>query len=132
MFRSLFVGNNFFMITTILRCIIIYFIALFVLRVMGKRQIGQMQPFELVITLIIADLATVPMADSKIPLLNGVVPLLTLAIIHFMITLVTLLCNKVNKFVNGNPIIVVDENGINEKNLKKFQYLLKNSHTNLI
>lgn len=107
------------MITTIIRCVIIYFIALFVLRLMGKRQIGQMQPFELVITLIIADLATVPMADSKIPILNGVVPLLTLVLIHFLITLLSLLCNKFNKFINGNPIIVIDENGVNEENLKK-------------
>lgn len=107
------------MVTTILRCFIIYFVALFVLRIMGKRQIGEMQPFELVITLIIADLATVPMADSKIPLLNGVVPLLTLCVIHFLITVVALKWNKFNKFVNGNPIIVIDSNGINEKNLKK-------------
>lgn len=107
------------MITTILRCFIIYFVALFVLRIMGKRQIGEMQPFELVITLIIADLATVPMADSKIPLLNGVVPLLTLCVIHFLITVIALKWNKFNKFVNGNPIIVIDSNGINEKNLKK-------------
>lgn len=119
MFKIYLTDNTFCMVTTIVRCFIIYFIALFVLRVMGKRQIGQMQPFELVITLIIADLATVPMADSKIPLLNGIVPLLTLCVIHFLITIISLLSNKFNKFINGNAIIVIDKNGIVEKNLKK-------------
>ncbi len=107
------------MIATILRCFIIYFVALFVLRIMGKRQIGEMQPFELVITLIIADLATVPMADSKIPLLNGIVPLLILCVIHFLITVIALKWNKFNQFVNGNAIVVIDSMGINENNLKK-------------
>ena len=107
------------MIATILRCFIIYFVALFVLRIMGKRQIGEMQPFELVITLIIADLATVPMSDSKIPLISGIVPLLTLCFIHFLITILALKWNKFNKFVNGSAIVVIDSCGINETNLKK-------------
>ena len=71
------------MLTIILRSIIIYLIVLFVFRIMGKRQLGQMQPFELVLTLIIADLATIPMAEISVPVLHGIVPLFTLVILHF-------------------------------------------------
>ena len=74
------------MLTTVFRVIIIYVIVLFLYRLMGKRQLGQMQPFELVLTLIIADLATIPMAEISVPVLDGIVPLFTLVIIHFLIT----------------------------------------------
>ena len=60
--------------TLIFRSIVIYLIVLFLLRIMGKRQLGEMQPFELVITLIIADIATIPMTENTIPLLQGIVP----------------------------------------------------------
>ena len=74
------------MLTTVFRVIIIYVIVLFLYRLMGKRQLGQMQPFELVLTLIIADLATIPMAEISVPVLDGIVPLFTLVIIHFLST----------------------------------------------
>ena len=107
------------MIITILRCLIIYLIALLIIRVMGKRQIAQMQPFELVITLIIADLATVPMADVSIPLFNGILPLMVLAVLHFFITLLSCKSLRIRCFFNGRPIILVTPNGIDESALKK-------------
>ena len=107
------------MITVIVRCLIIYIIALFIIRIMGKRQIAQMQPFELVITLIIADLATVPMADVSIPLINGIIPLVVLAILHFGITFISCKWLKSREFFNGKPVILVDQNGIIEDSLKK-------------
>ena len=60
------------------------------MRLMGKRQIGEMQPFELVITLIIADLATIPMAETALPLVHGIIPIITLALIHFVLTFLSL------------------------------------------
>ena len=107
------------MITVIVRCLIIYIIALLIIRIMGKRQIAQMQPFELVITLIIADLATVPMSDVSIPLVNGIVPLVVLAILHFIITFISCKCLRSREFFNGKPVILVDQNGIIEDALKK-------------
>ena len=70
------------MLTIIIRALVIYILVLFVFRLMGKRQIGQMQPFELVLTLIIADLATIPMAELSVPVLHGIIPLLTLVVAH--------------------------------------------------
>lgn len=107
------------MIVSLLRCIIIYFVVLIVIRVMGKRQIAQMQPLDVVITLIIADLATIPMSDQSIPFFNGIVPLLVLTVVHFFITFASCKSLGIRHIVNGKPIILVSPDGILETNIKK-------------
>ena len=91
---------------------------LFLLRIMGKRQIGQLQPYEFVVTLIIADLATVPMSDTALPLLHGIIPLLTLVCLHFVFTFLEKKSIYIRKVFNGKPVVLIDPNGINYKNLK--------------
>mgnify|MGYP001625158566 CR=1 FL=1 len=107
------------MLTLIIRSIIIYIIVLIVFRLMGKRQLGQMQPFELVLTLILADLATIPMSEISIPLMHGIVPLLALLVIHYVITIITRISPKFSELISGKPVIVIDQNGINYKAVKK-------------
>lgn len=107
------------MITLVLRSIIIYIIVLFSVRLMGKRQIGDLQPFELVATLIIADLACVPMSDTSVPIMFGIVPLFTLVILHQIFTFLNRKSLAIRKFLNGRPIIIIDEMGINYEALKK-------------
>ena len=107
------------MLTIIIRAIIIYILVLFVFRIMGKRQIGQMQPYELVLTLIIADLATIPMAEVGVPVLHGIVPLLTLVILHFVLSQLSKLSPKVAKFISGKPVIVVNPKGIDYVAMKR-------------
>lgn len=105
--------------TIIIRSILIYTIVLFLIRIMGKRQIGEMQPFELVITLVIADLATIPMAEPAIPLIHGIIPLLALTCLHYLLSL---LCRKstwFRKVINGKPIILVSPDGIDFQALQK-------------
>ena len=106
------------MLTIVLRVVIIYFIVLFLYRLMGKRQLGEMQPFELVLTLIIADLATVPMAEVSVPVLHGIVPLLTLVLLHFVLTFLSSKSNKFSRFLSGKPVIVINPDGIDYKALK--------------
>ena len=96
-----------------------YGIILFLIRIMGKRQIGEMQPFELVITLIIADLATIPMAETQLPLIQGIIPLLTLVCIHYLICLLSRKSVMFRKIFSGKPVILIDPNGINFENLRK-------------
>lgn len=103
----------------IVRCILIYLVALLVIRVMGKRQIAQMQPFELVITLIIADLATIPMSDISIPLINGIIPLLVLCLLHFLITYISCKSVRMRKIFNGKPLIMINPDGIVEDAISK-------------
>lgn len=106
------------MLTIVLRAIIIYLVVLFLYRIMGKRQLGQMQPFELVLTLIIADLATIPMAEVSVPVLHGIVPVFTLVILHFVLTFFSSVSNKFASFLSGKPVIVINPDGIDHKALK--------------
>lgn len=107
------------MFTIILRALIVYAIVLMVFRLMGKRQIGQMQPFELVLTLIIADLATIPMAEMSVPLLHGIVPLFTLVIAHYAITIISKKSIRFNRLISGKPIIVINPNGVDYESLRE-------------
>ena len=107
------------MLTLIIRSIIIYTLVLVVFRLMGKRQLGQMQPFELVLTLILADIATIPMTEMSVPILHGIVPLLTLLVIHYVITILCMFFPRFSELVSGKPIIVIDQNGLNYSAIKK-------------
>ena len=106
------------MLTLIIRSIIIYTLVLVVFRLMGKRQLGQMQPFELVLTLILADIATIPMTEMSVPILHGIVPLLTLLVIHYVITILCMFFPRFSELVSGKPIIVIDQNGLNYSAIK--------------
>ena len=113
------VANNISMLILLFRCLIIYFIVLVVFRMMGKRQLGELQPFEFVITLIIADLATIPMSEINIPLLHGLIPLLTLSVMHFLISFLARKSIAMRKLFNGKPVIVINPSGIDYEALKK-------------
>lgn len=102
-----------------IRTIVIFFTLLLVMRLMGKRQIGEMQSFELVITLIVADLACIPMADTSIPLFYGIVAILTIYFLHQIVCLFDITFSPMKTLIGGSPSIVVNKNGIDEKELIK-------------
>lgn len=106
------------MLIVFIRVFIIYTTVLVFLRLMGKRQIGEMQPYEVVITLIIADLATLPMSDTNIPLLHGILPLAILVLIHYLITVLTRKNIKIRRLMSGRPMVVISPNGIEYKAFK--------------
>ena len=105
--------------TIIIRSIIIYAIVLFLIRLMGKRQIGEMQPFELVITLVIADLATIPMGEPAIPLIHGIIPLFTLVCLHYLLSFLSRKSTWIRKVINGKPVILISPDGVDFKALQK-------------
>ncbi|MEG1711188.1 MAG: DUF421 domain-containing protein [Clostridia bacterium] len=105
------------MLTVFIRAIIVYVVIVAIFRMMGKRQIGEMEPYELVITLIIAEVACVPMGDKSIPLSSGLISALTLFILHQITVLITK-NGKIQKVLSGKPVLVVDKEGINYNNLK--------------
>ena len=106
------------MLVVFIRVFIIYITVLLFLRLMGKRQIGEMQPYEVVITLIIADLATLPMSDSNIPLLHGILPLAVLVLIHYFIALLTRKSIRFRRLISGQPVVIVSPKGIEYKAFK--------------
>lgn len=107
------------MFTIIIRVVIILIVVLFVIRLMGKRQIGEMQPIELVITYIIAEVACVPMSDPGIPLIYGIVPILSLFLMHFLISFLSRKSLKFRALIDGHSIMVINPDGINYKALKQ-------------
>lgn len=106
------------MLTVFIRVLIIYITVLIFLRLMGKRQIGEMQPYEVVITLIIADLATIPMSDTNVPLLHGILPLAILVLIHYAITFLTRKSITIRRIMSGKPVVVISPQGIMYQALK--------------
>ena len=107
------------MVLVMIRTAIIFAVLLIVMRLMGKRQIGEMQPFELVITLLIAELACIPMADTSIPLLYGVVSVLAIFVLHEVVTLLDLKVKPLKSVLSGKPSVVINKNGIDDYQLKK-------------
>mgnify|MGYP000593051824 FL=1 len=107
------------MLNTFVRVSIIYLVVLIVMRLMGKREISQMQPFELVIAIMIADLASVPMADTGIPIFNGIIPILALLLFQLIISLINLKSITLRKIICGKPRMLIYRGKIDEEALKK-------------
>ncbi len=101
-----------------IRTAIIFITLLLVMRLMGKSQIGEMQPFEFVITLVIAELACIPMADSSIPLLYGIIAIVAIFVLHQIVWLLDLWFKPVKTAVCGKPSLVINKDGIDEYQLK--------------
>ena len=103
------------MLITFFRAIVLYLIVLVVMRLMGKREIGQLQPFELAISIMIADLASIPMTEIGIPIFNGIVPILGLLVMHLILSLINLKSLKAREIICGKPSILIYRGKINEK-----------------
>lgn len=107
------------MIVVFLKSIFTFILVLIVVRIMGKRQLGEMQPFELVITLIIAEVACIPMNDPYIPFYYGIVPIITLAALHLLMSFISRKSMTARRIISGRSIIAIDKDGINYENLQK-------------
>ena len=112
------------MLTVLLRSVILVCVAILALRMMGKRQIGQLQPFELVIAIMIADLATTPMESLDIPLWRGILPMASLIILHQTFSLLSMKSQKVRGFLSGTPTVVIRNGQIDPKALEKLCFNL--------
>lgn len=110
------------MLITFFRSIVLYIIVLVVMRLMGKREIGQLQPFELAIAIMIADLASIPMTDTGIPLSNGIVPILGLLVMHLIISVINIKSIKAREIICGKPRILIYRGKIDETALIKERF----------
>lgn len=110
------------MLITFIRSILLYIIVLVVMRLMGKREIGQLQPFELAISIMIADLASTPMADAGIPISNGIIPILALLVMHLVISILNIKSIRAREILCGKPSILIYRGRIDEKQLKKERF----------
>ena len=112
------------MMTAFTRTIILYFLIMVGLRLMGKRQIGELEPSELVLTMMISDLATVPMQDFGIPLLAGVIPILTLLAISMLLSQISLHHLRFRAVVCGTPSVLIRNGEIQQEAMRRNRYTL--------
>ncbi len=110
------------MLIVFIRTVILYILIVALMRIMGKRQIGQLQTSELVVSLIIADLAAIPMGNVGIPLLSGIVPILTLFIGEALLSFIALKSQVARKILSGKPSIVISKGKIVEKELSRQRF----------
>jgi uncharacterized membrane protein YcaP (DUF421 family) len=103
------------------RTLILFSLVVVVLRIMGKRQIGELQPFELVVAIMISELAAVPMADIEIPLLDGIIPILTLLFAQVFLAYLSLISNKARTIICGRPSILIEKGTIIESELRRLR-----------
>ncbi len=109
------------MAITAIRTAIIYIFIIAALRITGKRQLGELQPAELVVTLLIADLAVIPMQESSIPLLTGLIPIAVLVSLELILSALMLKSNWLSKVISGNPVVVIQNGKLCQKALKQLR-----------
>lgn len=106
----------------IIRTFILYFTVMFSLRFMGKKQIGQMEPSELTVAIMISELATIPLSEASVPLLNGIIPVLVLAVIEILVSIFVIKSLNFRKLVTGKPVIIVEKGMLNEEVLRNTRF----------
>lgn len=111
-------------LTLFVRSVLLFIAAVIAMRVMGKRQVGQLQPFELVVVIMIAELAASPMGDVGVPLLNGVIPVLALVACHGIIAWLCMVSEKFRVWMCGQPTILMRNGVICEKQMRKMAFTL--------
>ena len=110
------------MLIIFLRALILYFMVIFSIRLMGKRQIGELQPSELVITILVSNIATLPIEDINIPLATGLIPIISLVCFDVIMSIITLKFKSIRRVVSGKPRIVVFNGVVDQKALKQLRY----------
>jgi uncharacterized membrane protein YcaP (DUF421 family) len=112
------------MLNTIIKTIIIYFSVMIVMRMMGKRQVGELQPFDLVIAIIIAEVAATPLDQAGTPIAYGIAPIITLLFFHNLIAFIILKSSKIRRVVSGKPSIVISKGIVDMQVLKSIDFNL--------
>lgn len=109
------------MTVSVIRTIILYFVLMFSMRIMGKRQLGELQPNELVVTLLLSDLAAVPMQENGLPLFNGVLPILVLVAIEVVASVLMLKYPSISRLVSGSPMPVIKDGKVDQRVMKQLR-----------
>ena len=107
------------MLTSFYRTVLFYFLLLVVMRLLGKRQLGQMEPSEFVVTMMIANLATIPMEDDGIALFSGLVPICVILGTELVLSFLNLKSSRIRKLLCGKPVILIENGNILQQNLRK-------------
>lgn len=110
------------MAVVLIRAVILYILITFSLRLMGKRQLGELQPSELVVTILISNIASIPVEDSSMPMIMGIVPILTLVCLDVIMSGIMLKSAKIRKLMIGSPRIIISDGDILQNEMKRLRY----------
>lgn len=105
-----------------IRAVILYVLLIFTVRLMGKRQIGELQPSELVITILISNIATLPVEDTGIPLLTGIIPIVTLAGLDVIMSWLGIKSRTIRRFTCGKPVIIISGGQLDQKKMQSIRF----------
>ncbi len=111
-----------FMAVILIRACILYIIITFSLRLMGKRQLGELQPSELVVTILISNIASIPVEDSSVPMLMGIVPIFTLVCLDVIVSAIMLRSPKFRRFIIGSPRVIISDGVVQQQEMKRLRY----------
>ena len=112
------------MILSYVRTVILYLVLIFVVRLMGKRQIGEMEPSEFVVTMLVANLAAIPMQDGGIPLFSGLVPILTVLGLELVLSVLAMRSVLLRRLLCGKPVILIENGRVIQENLRRTRVTL--------
>lgn len=110
------------MAIVLIRAVLLYIVIALCLRLMGKRQLGELQPSELVVTILISNIAAIPVEDSSVPMIMGVVPIVTLVCLDVIVSGIMLKSTKMRKLIIGSPRIIISEGKILQNEMKRLRY----------
>ncbi len=109
------------MLTTIIRVVILYFFVTIAIRIMGKRNIGELQPTELVITLLLSEFAAIPIEDNSIPLINSIIPVMILISLEILNSVISMKSTTFRNLSDGNALLIIKDGKLDQKQLKKLR-----------
>lgn len=112
------------MVISFIRTIILYLVVVTAMRIMGKRQIGELQPSELVVAILISDLAAVPMQETGIPLMSGIIPILTLVACEIVLSAVTVVSVRARRLITGHPVVVIANGQLLQHEMRRLRYTI--------
>ncbi len=112
------------MAVVFIRAIVLYLLVIFSVRFMGKHQIGELQPSELAITILISNIATLPLEDVNIPLVTGIVPIVTLAALDVIMSWVGVKSKFIRGITSGKPVVIISNGKINQKKMRDIRFTI--------
>ena len=110
------------MAVVLIRACILYVVITFSLRLMGKRQLGELQPSELVVTILISNIASIPVEDPSVPMLMGIVPIFTLVTLDVIVSAIMLRSPRFRRFIIGSPRVIISEGVVQQQEMKRLRY----------
>jgi uncharacterized membrane protein YcaP (DUF421 family) len=109
----------------LIRTVLLYGLVIFAVRLMGKKQLGELQPSDLVTTILISNIATLALEDPDLPMLAGIIPILIIVCVDVLVTVLSLKSDRIRRAVTGNPRVLIRDGEIDQAEMKNLRYTIQ-------